>query len=129
MCLDLETLGLRHRRAYDLRRTMISLARTDRARKDLLELCMHNPHKKQSTIDIYTEFPWDALCAEVAKLRVKRVVLAQVVPLPLAKVAGAPGIEPWDAGSGKSLRDADLVLEVPEIAQESSFRGATPRAG
>ncbi len=35
---DLAVLGLRHRRGHDLRRTMISLARTDGARKDILEL-------------------------------------------------------------------------------------------
>jgi hypothetical protein len=35
----LKLLGLRHRRGHDLRRTMISLARTDGARKDILALC------------------------------------------------------------------------------------------
>ncbi len=51
---------------------MISLARTDGARKDLLELCTHNPKKNGGTIDIYTEFPWEALCAEVAKFKITR---------------------------------------------------------
>jgi hypothetical protein len=88
LCQDLELLGMRHRRGHDLRRTMISLARTDGARKDLLELCTHNPHKKQSTIDVYTEFPWEALCAEVAKLKVKRQALGQVITLPLARAVG-----------------------------------------
>lgn len=69
---DLPGLGFRQRRGHDLRRTMISLARTDGARKDLLELCTHNPKKNGSTIDIYTEFPWEALCAEVAKLKLVR---------------------------------------------------------
>ena len=64
LCTDLVTLGLRHRRGHDLRRTMISLTRTDGARKDLLELCTHTP-RKLSTIDVYTEFPWESLCAEV----------------------------------------------------------------
>jgi hypothetical protein len=36
---DLQALGFRHRRAHDLRRTMISLSRDDGARKDILELC------------------------------------------------------------------------------------------
>jgi integrase len=35
---DLTVFGLRHRRGHDLRRTMISLARRDGARKDILEL-------------------------------------------------------------------------------------------
>jgi hypothetical protein len=93
---DLETLGLRHRRGHDLRRTMISLARTDGARKDLLELCTHNPGKGQSTIDVYTSFSWEALCGEVAKLKVKRHALVQVIALPL--VAAARGNEGGSLG-------------------------------
>jgi hypothetical protein len=47
---------------------MISLARRDGALKDILELCTHTPSKRH-TIDLYTEFEWEDLCAEVAKLR------------------------------------------------------------
>ena len=68
---DLATLELRHRRGHDLRRTMISLARSDGARKDLLEVCTHTPGSKGKTaIDAYTTFEWKALCEEVAKLRI-----------------------------------------------------------
>ncbi len=85
---DLKALGLRHRRGHDLRRTMISLARTDGARKDILELCTHTP-KKGSTIDLYTTFPWPALCEEVAKLRVQRKVThCEVIPLRAAASSG-----------------------------------------
>ena len=80
LCSDLVTLGLRHRRGHDLRRTMISLTRTDGARKDLLELCTHTP-RKQSTIDVYTEFPWESLCTEVAKLKIRREVRGEVIRL------------------------------------------------
>jgi hypothetical protein len=48
---DLAALGWRHRRGHDLRRTLISLARTDGARKDILELCTHTP-RKGSAIDV-----------------------------------------------------------------------------
>ncbi|ADO69839.1 phage integrase-like protein [Stigmatella aurantiaca DW4/3-1] len=51
---DMEALGLRYRRGHDLRRTMISLARTDGARKDILELCTRTPCKSGNTIDLYT---------------------------------------------------------------------------
>lgn len=71
---DFVTLSLRHRRGHDLRRTMISLARTDGARKDLLEVCTHTPHKESSVIDVYTEFPWDSLCGEVVKMKIVRRV-------------------------------------------------------
>ena len=59
---------------------MISLARTDGARKDLLELCTHNPGKGHGTIDLYTTFPWEALCAKVAKLKVSRPQLPRLSP-------------------------------------------------
>jgi integrase len=49
---DLEALSLRHRRGHDLRRTMISLAMGDGARKDLLKLCTHGP-PRQEGIDAY----------------------------------------------------------------------------
>ncbi|WPB74143.1 hypothetical protein KYC5002_34565 [Archangium violaceum] len=55
--IHLEALGLRHRRGHDLRRTMISLARTDGARKDILKLCTHTRRKSGNTIDLYTTFP------------------------------------------------------------------------
>jgi integrase len=78
---DLLMLKLRHRRGHDLRRTMISLARTDGARKDILELCTHTP-RKGGAIDLYTTFPWEALCEEVAKLKVRRQTShGDVVPL------------------------------------------------
>ena len=67
---DLATLELRHRRGHDLRRTMISLARSDGARKDLLELCTHTP-KKDAAIDMYTTIEWPSLCLEVGKLKVQ----------------------------------------------------------
>lgn len=88
---DLVALGFRHRRGHDLRRTMISLARTDGARRDLLELCTHNPSKKSSTIDLYTEFPWDSLCAEVAKLNVRRSERGQLIELPQAVAVNGEG--------------------------------------
>ena len=71
---DLITLGLRHRRGHDLRRTMITLARTDGARRDILELCTHNPKKGGGAIDLYTTFPWASLCEEVAKLQLAKTV-------------------------------------------------------
>lgn len=77
---DLKTLGLRHRRGHDLRRTFISLARTDGARKDILELVTHTPGRSQA-IDVYTSFPWEALCEEVLKLKVHRESPNELIPL------------------------------------------------
>jgi integrase len=64
---DCERLGLRLRRQHDLRRTFISLARADGARKDVLERVTHGP--RGNIMDQYTELPWSLLCEEVAKLR------------------------------------------------------------
>lgn len=63
-------LGLRKRRAYDLRRTFISLARTDGADRDKLKAVTHGPSGE--ILDLYTTWPWETLCAEIAKLRVQR---------------------------------------------------------
>jgi integrase len=68
---DLERLGLRRRRQHDLRRTFISLARTDGARKDVLERVTHG--SRGDIVDMYTELPWALRCEEVAKLRVALV--------------------------------------------------------
>jgi hypothetical protein len=85
---DLVLLGLRHRRGHDLRRTMISLARMDGARADLLQVCTHNPRKGQGTIDLYTSYDWAALCAEVAKLKIARAPRGAVISLVHSLVHG-----------------------------------------
>ena len=68
---DLERLGMRRRRQHDLRRTFISLARTDGARKDVLERVTHG--NRGDIVDMYTELPWALLCEEVAKLKLTLV--------------------------------------------------------
>jgi hypothetical protein len=83
LCKDLDALGLRHRRGHDLRRTMISLATNDGARRDLLALCTHTPTRR-AAIDLYMNMPWDACCAEVAKLKLNRREPGKVVVLPKA---------------------------------------------
>ena len=65
---DLDLLGFRRRRGHDLRRTFITLAQVDGARRDLLESISHGP--RGDIVSIYTTFPWPALCAEVAKLKI-----------------------------------------------------------
>lgn len=66
---DLATLGLRPRRGHDLRRTFITLAQVDGARRDLLETVTHGP--RGDIVSVYTTFPWPALCDEVKKLRIE----------------------------------------------------------
>ncbi len=64
---DLTKLVMRWRRQHDLRRTFISLARADGARKDVLERVTHG--SRGDIVDLYTELPWAVLCEEVAKIR------------------------------------------------------------
>lgn len=78
---DLKRLGLRPRRGHDLRRTMITLARVDGARADILEMMTHG--QRGDIINIYTSMPWPSPCAELAKLKIERRV-GQVIVLPLA---------------------------------------------
>jgi len=79
---DLERLGLRHRRGHDLRRTFISLALEDGARRDLLKRCTHGVPRSEA-FDCYVTIGWRALCNEVAKLRVQRREAAVQVVVPL----------------------------------------------
>jgi integrase len=66
---DLGLLKLRLRRGHDLRRTFITLAQVDGARRDLLETISHGP--RGDIVSIYTSFPWPALCTEVVKLKIE----------------------------------------------------------
>jgi integrase len=68
LLVDLVKLELRHRRAHDLRRTGISLARSDGADKETLRWGTHAA--PQTVMDLYTSLEWQAVCREVAKLKV-----------------------------------------------------------
>jgi integrase len=76
---DLVTLGLRHRRAHDLRRTGISLARSDGASRDVLGWGTHAPPR--DVLGLYTSLEWEALCREVAKMQLELQRGGVVVPL------------------------------------------------
>ena len=132
---DLGRLGFRHRRGHDLRRTMVSLTREDGARKDILELCTHNPQKTGSSIDVYTTFPWEALCAEVAKLRVQRRGPGDIVELRAAVAAtggfGAaspqpdpePDPPPPSPGSGRGNRGLSRALATRLATRAADSKG------
>jgi hypothetical protein len=67
--IDLKMLGFRLRRGHDLRRTFITLAQVDGARRDLLASITHGP--RGDIVSVYTSFPWPGLCAEVQKLMIE----------------------------------------------------------
>jgi integrase len=83
---DLAALEFRHRRAHDLRRTGISLARSDGADRSILPWGTHAAPRE--VFDSYTSIEWEALCREVAKLRIRaRMIRAE---------AGLSGSPPGD---------------------------------
>ncbi len=83
---DCEVLGLRKRRQYDSRRTLISLAQADGARKDILRWITHGP--EGDIVSAYTTLPWTTLCEEVAKLKIG---LREGRLIVLPKVANSDG--------------------------------------
>ncbi len=85
---DLDKLGLRRRRQYDSRRTFISLAQGDGARKDVLRWVTHGP--SGDVFDAYTTLPWPTLCEAVACLRIE-LREGRLIELPNIVAAGAEG--------------------------------------
>lgn len=69
---DLETLGLRHRRVHDFRRTGISLTREAGARADILARGTHSTPK--TIMELYTSVEWKMLCDEVSKLGTDKIM-------------------------------------------------------
>jgi integrase len=65
---DLALLGHRPRRLHDSRRTLITLARADGARPDLLHFITHGP--SASMMDLYSSPPWATLCEQISCLRI-----------------------------------------------------------
>jgi integrase len=75
---DCKLLGLRTRRQHDARRTFVSLGIADGARKDILRWVSHGP--VGDIVDLYTTLPWQTLCEEVAKLKI-RLLEGALLPL------------------------------------------------
>jgi hypothetical protein len=94
---------------------MISLCRTDGARKDILELIPHSPGKSRAAIDMYTTFPWEALCAEIRKLNVQRQARGQVLQL----AASGGSANPSETGeSGENLATRFATREQNPLQQQ-----------
>lgn len=64
---DLEMLGFRRRRQHDLRRAGISYTRG--GNKMALRACTHGEKPSDDIIDLYTNWPWEDLCAAVSCLK------------------------------------------------------------
>jgi integrase len=64
---DLRRLELRPRRLHDAKRTAVSFLAEDGVRDPILTYLAWGPQK--NVRDLYITLPWEALCAEVLKLR------------------------------------------------------------
>ncbi|WP_257455120.1 thioredoxin domain-containing protein [Archangium lipolyticum] len=86
----------------------------------------HTPRKSGNIIDLYTTFPWKALCAEVVKLKVQRHERGQFARLPLA--ASAEKEDPGSPDGARSLatslatasRKAESFPGIPEWRRRES---------
>jgi integrase len=120
---DCELLGLRKRRQYDSRRTFISLAQANGARKDILRWVTHGP--EGDIVSLYTTLPWAALCDEVVKLRVE---LREGRVLEFPKVAAVGCYSPCDSKTGNSKKLSALAaLEAMNRVSPTGFEAARAR--
>lgn len=71
---------------HSFRRAMITIARSNGARAEIVERITHNAAGAQ--IDGYTYFGWDVLCEAISQVKIGPAKLAEVVPL--QAVAGTP---------------------------------------
>ncbi len=120
---DLAMLGFRHRRGHDLRRTFISLARSDGARADILRRVTHKPPPE--VFEGYTTFEWEVVCREVVKLRVHRRGSGEVVQLPVAQAMGANSV----ARLATVLATVPTQLPVVAMRSTMALPGLEPGRG
>jgi hypothetical protein len=100
---DLERMELRRRRVHDTRRTMMTLALNDGARRDVLQGITHG--NEGDIIDLYNTPLRSLKCQELAKLRIRRVP-----PAGLGTVLGTVAIDAEEFRGDKGLRRQDSNL-------------------
>lgn len=117
---DLDRLQLRStgRARHAMRATFISLAITDGARADVLERVTHSGLRGGAFAG-YVRLPWEAVCAEVAKLRIEGRV-AQVIALPVAVGARASRVDRDSRRDSRRNRAISLALRLPGEGVEPS---------
>ena len=105
---------------HSFRRAMITIARTDGARAELLERVTHNSAGEM--IDAYTYFGWEALCSAVSCMRVQ-VRRGEVIPLRRAAGEDTRGDASGDARGargGKPSGSSTLRMEAVGVEPTSA---------
>lgn len=113
---DLDALGLRRRRQHDARRTFISLALADGARKEVLKRVTHGA--RGDVMDLYNTVPWPTLCEEVAKLNI-RLLGGRVLALTGTATAKLQPSEGAGMTTGNALHGTGLEgvqLDASEVS-------------
>ncbi len=126
---DLGVLGMRSRRTHDTRRTFISLGIADGARKDILKWVSHGP--SGDVMDDYTTLPFEALCAEIAKMRLE-LREGQIVQMRQVSGSSCDTICDAEMGDPKMLnvdRVLELKMAVPRAGLEPALKGRSISVG
>lgn len=103
---------------HSFRRAMITIARTDGARVDVLERVTHNA--AGAVIDGYTYFGWEALCEAVSCIRLSVRKYAEVRSLPRA-IGDASGDAPRSEME-KANVSAGFPMEAAGVEPSGSER-------
>ncbi len=111
---DLGMLGWRHRRLYDGKATMITLALDDGADETLIkERVTHAKPVRDAFDHYYRGTKWVRTCEELSKLRIARRLPAEVVELrlgtALVQAEKAPSSQRL-RGAGEGIRTLDVNL-------------------
>src|SRR5690606_14541407 len=110
------------RGTHALRRAFISLARSDGARKDVLEVVTHNA--AGAVIDLYTSLEWQTLFEAGSCLRFE-LHRAEVLELPKKKASGGGeggGSEGSGGGGGSFAQPLAQGAGAPQMSAGSGWR-------
>ena len=111
---DLAMLGWRHRRLYDGKATMITLALDDGADETLIrERVTHAKPVKNAFDHYYRGTKWLRTCEEISKLRIVRRAATEVIALPVT-VGGSGAVATPLATGAQMLSDVAMLSGAGE---------------
>lgn len=114
--------GVGNKSLHSTRHAFISIARSNGARKEVLETVTHNAAAAHETIDDYTEFEWRAVCESVGAFDVSFD--------PNAVAPAFPGSSSWTRSSETPRDAAETPRNRPKPGETTAPKipAETPRA-